>query len=1071
MENMKEITHSDIEAIIRRDEKSGQMDENRKIIMSNNYSKEELLAKNTPSESKLLANKADMPQSKATTMMKRIQKQRYADLSVQDLGVLNRLIKDYECSVDLYSIAFAGEDHPIFNRLIELANKYPNRRFIANAIRDKIDEKKEEIQMSIDTQKGNLALIQECEVIQNDYPYQWEEKIIEDLGERALNLFKGATAEKVQKNIDKLENNKKEVDKWKRLASKIKEKNTKSNVELKNNLYYEILDELERVYELSQNVGHVVDYKAEIDTGGFSKNDIYSSLARELERQVGLCEDADTHNLYYSNNEGRLVPYQLNRQFLKYINENTTFYKYDKNGNRQFKKGDIISAKALFNEVPDYCNKVQYRNQSLIGFNNCFYNIDTNTTVALNPKIPVMPLRNCKTELYLDEEIEDNPMKEIFQKCFTEEDRKTLLAYIGCCLYDHGYTQRQESLFIMGKGGTGKGLSIEEYLPTPTGWVQMKDLKVGDKLFDEKGNICSVTYKSPVHNIDCYKITFENGYEMIVDKEHRWFTKTENAKKMTVQNTEDMYNRMSKSHRKRDSFYFAINTAEPLQLDEKDFIIPPYTLGAWLGDGTQAEGIITNQINDNQIIKEIEKDGFITNRTGVDNNLRVYIHKLKDKLGYINVLNNKHIPQEYLRGNYQQRLSLLQGIMDTDGSIDKNGSCKITWASKQMIKELRELLFSLGIKSNINEKQVQLEGWDKPRIYYRLHFKTRLPVFRLKRKKDRIPDYPLRKTQYTRYIKKIEPVESVPTQCIQVDSPNHLFLAGKEFIPTHNTTLTKAICSIFYDVGNQLVSKLKSSNEFGLSVFADNDIIIIDEIQSAHADFCNYLKNISGGGNLPVEKKHHDTIVIPATNVPRMILIGNNFSKPLYKESGNAGINRRILIVIPTQPIQDLGFKWDELVQDSCKQWLAQEATKEYIAQGLHESSKPIGTDKDGASYISEVQKEERLKMCVYPERFFLERHFEYLQDENGNPIMSETISYDDLFDFVANEIDSHMVESTCKKDASNMFIGEVREALKIPEGHYTKNYNGVLTFTSVRPKTDEAIDFIAKRNGDDLNE
>ena len=741
MENMKEITHSDIEAIISRDEESGQMEKNQKLIMSMNHSPEELIAKNTPSESKLLANKADMPQSKATTMMKRIQKQRYADLSVQDLGVLNRLIKDYECSVDLYSIAFAGEDHPIFNRLIELANKYPNRRFIANAIRDKIDEKKEEIQMSIDTQKGNLALIQECEVIQNDYPYQWEEKIIEDLGERALNLFKGATVEKVQKNIDKLENNKKEVDKWKRLASKIKEKNTKSNVELKNNLYYEILNELERVYELSQNVGHVVDYKAEIDTGGFSKNDIYSSLARELERQVGLCEDADTHNFYYSNNEGRLVPYQLNRQILKYINENTIFYKYDKNGNRQFKKGDIINAKALFNEVPDYCNEVQYRNQSLIGFNNCFYNIDTNNTVALNPKVPILPLRNCKTELYLDEEIEDNPMKEIFQKCFTEEDRKTLLAYIGCCLYDHGYTQRQESLFLMGKGGTGK------------------------------------------------------------------------------------------------------------------------------------------------------------------------------------------------------------------------------------------------------------------------------------------------------------------------------------------TTLTKAICSIFYDVGNQLVSKLKSSNEFGLSVFADNDIIIIDEIQSAHKDFANYLKNISGGGNLPVEKKHHDTIVIPATNVPRMILIGNNFSKPLYQESGNAGINRRILIVIPTQPIQDLGFKWDELVQDSCKQWLVQEATKEYIAQGLHESSKPIGTDKDGASYISEVQKEERLKMCVYPERFFLERHFEYLQDENGNPIMSETISYDDLFDFVANEIDSHMVESTCKKDASNMFIGEVREALKIPEGHYTKNYNGVLTFTSVRPKTDEAIDFIAKRNGDDLNE
>lgn len=738
MKNIKIQTEEDVLRLLQESEENGQMDEIREMIASSNHTPEELLAKNTPSKSKLLANKADMPQSKATTMMKRIQKQRYADLSVQDLGVLNRLIKDYECSVNLYSIVFAGEDHPVFNRLINLANQYPNRRFIANAIRDKIDEKKDEIQMEIDVQKSNLSLIQKCESIKDAYPYQWEEKIIEDVGERALNLFKGATSEKVQKNIDNLENNKKEVEKWKRLATKIKEKNTKSNVELKNNLYYEILDELERVYELCQNVGHIVDYKAEIDTGGFNKSDIHSSLARELERQVGLCEEPHTHNLFYSNNEGRLVPYQLNRQFLRYINENTTFYKYDKSGNRQFKKGDIISAKALFTEVPDYCNKFQYRNQSLVGFNNCFYNIDTNTTVALNPKVPILPLKNCKTELYLDEEIEDNPMKQIFQKCFSDEDRKALLAYIGCCLYDHGYTQRQESLFLMGKGGTGK------------------------------------------------------------------------------------------------------------------------------------------------------------------------------------------------------------------------------------------------------------------------------------------------------------------------------------------TTLTKAICSIFYDVGNQLVSKLKSSNEFGLSVFADNDVIIIDEIQSAHKDFANYLKNISGGGNLPIEKKHHDTIVIPATNVPRMFLIGNNFSKPLYQESDNAGINRRILIVIPTQPIQDLGFKWDELVQSSCKQWLVQEATKEYIAQGLHESSKAIGTDKNGASYISEVQKEERLKACVYPERFFIEKHFEYIQDENGNPDMSETISYDDLFDFVANEIDLHMLESTCKKDASNMFIGEVREALKIPEGHYTKNYNGVLTFTSVKPKTDEAIEFIAKRHGDD---
>ena len=109
--------------------------------------------------------------------------------------------------------------------------------------------------------------------------------------------------------------------------------------------------------------------------------------------------------------------------------------------------------------------------------------------------------------------------------------------------------------------------------------------------------------------------------------------------------------------------------------------------------------------------------------------------------------------------------------------------------------------------------------------------------------------------------------------------------------------------------------------------------------------------------------------------------------------------------------------------------------------------------------------------MCVYPERYFVEKHFEYIEDEYGNCDMSETVTYDDMFDFISKEIADRMVESTCKKEAPNMFIGEVKKALNMPEDHYTKNYNGVLTFTSVVPKTEEAIEFLAKRNGDDLNE
>ena len=113
------------------------------------------------------------------------------------------------------------------------------------------------------------------------------------------------------------------------------------------------------------------------------------------------------------------------------------------------------------------------------------------------------------------------------------------------------------------------------------------------------------------------------------------------------------------------------------------------------------------------------------------------------------------------------------------------------------------------------------------------------------------------------------------------------------------------------------------------------------------------LKNISSADDLPVEKKHFDTISIPAENVPRMFLIGNNFSKKLYEESDSEGVNRRILIVIPTMPIQDLGYQWKELIQPSCQQWVVQSAIEEYKAQNLHKIAIPIGYEN-----ISDAEKD-----------------------------------------------------------------------------------------------------------------
>lgn len=647
-------------------------------------------------------------------------------LSREELGVYNRMLTDFEAMQLTQRVIFPGANHPIFNRFFELANKYPNRDFIVTSLRKKVDEKIDLIKFEIKTQRHNIDLIHKCEDMIDKYPDTWEEEV----DKKMAYLYRVTTVDDIEQKIEQLNKDINEVNKWfVCLKKKIDDKPSRTTAKVKNNLYYEIFNEFDRIYDFCINVGGVAQYKANIMVDSFNKQDLYSSLTRELEKQVGLCEEPYTHNFYYSNGEGRLIPYELNRQFLQYINENTTFIKYDGKKN-QYKSGNIINSKVLFDEVPLYCNKIQYRNPNLVGFNNCFYDIENNEVVKLNPQVPIMPLKNTKVELYLKDEnkIERNPMQHIFEDCFTKEDARTILAYLGCALFDKGYTQRQESLFLMGRGGTGK------------------------------------------------------------------------------------------------------------------------------------------------------------------------------------------------------------------------------------------------------------------------------------------------------------------------------------------STFTKAICSIFYNVGHQLVGKFKDSNEFGLSVFADSDVVIVDEIQSAPKEFANKLKNISSSDALPVEKKHFDTISIPAENVPRMFLIGNNFSKRLYEESDNEGVRRRILIVIPTKPIQSLGYQWKQLIQPSCQQWLVQEAIEEYKKQCLHKKAIPIGSNPDDA-YITDGNKNKRLEMCVYPEQFFVKEHFEiaYISDETIDN--DELIKYSDMFDFIKKCIDEHMVESTCKQSASNMFIGEVNKALKLDD-HRTRTINGEYYFTGIVPKSEEAIKY-----------
>lgn len=361
--------------------------------------------------------------------------------------------------------------------------------------------------------------------------------------------------------------------------------------------------------------------------------------------------------------------------------------------------------------------------------------------------------------------------------------------------------------------GSGKALALNTPLPTPEGWTTMGDVQVGDWLFDETGQACRVTFATPVmRGRPCYRVTFSDGEEIICDAEHLWTVEDIYCRRNPITlDTATMAGRVRVGHRPdRIEHRYAIPLAKPLQIPGYDLPIPPYVLGLWLGNGDTCSSRITNHAADQEELEQhVRWSGeFLDRRPSGDQGLArcgvltqtrsipTCMVSMRRRLRTLGLLGNKHIPAIYLRGSASDRLELLQGLMDTDGSVNGHGHCEITLKANQLALDLRELLASLGIKFGVSEKWVMLEG-RRMGPYHRFCFVAfdDLPVFRLARKRRHLPPPGARKLPARRrFITEIEPVPSVPVRCIQVDSPSHLYLAGRKMVPTHNTTLCETAC-------------------------------------------------------------------------------------------------------------------------------------------------------------------------------------------------------------------------------------------------------------------------------------
>jgi replicative DNA helicase len=355
---------------------------------------------------------------------------------------------------------------------------------------------------------------------------------------------------------------------------------------------------------------------------------------------------------------------------------------------------------------------------------------------------------------------------------------------------------------IAGRPSMGKALSLDTPIPTPAGWTTMAALRVGDQVFDDQGRPCTVVFATPVmHGRECFEVVFSDGEAIVADAEHQWSVWDRAARRSLVHHASSRgprdlnpYRgtcrlprgrwafRLEHGHVRRDRpsvlttrqmsgslfvddgrrLNYSIPTCGALQYPWRELPIDPYLFGAWLGDGDSRRAVVTTA--DREIAAEPAGAG----------------HE-------VGVLANEHVPQIYLESDVGQRLALLQGLMDADGSMDANGYAELCTTSERLADGVRELATGLGIKVEVTAGRATLNGGDcGPK--YRVRFKTALPVFRQARKAERQTPVGARSECRSRYVREIRPVGSVPVRCIQVDSPSHLYLAGRACIPTHNTS-------------------------------------------------------------------------------------------------------------------------------------------------------------------------------------------------------------------------------------------------------------------------------------------
>ena len=448
-------------------------------------------------------------------------------------------------------------------------------------------------------------------------------------------------------------------------------------------------------------------------------------------------------------------------------------------------------------------------------------------------------------------------------------------------------TRPKFSFLSTGSTGVGKSIPDTWDVPAPVsgGYVKNGDLKPGDFVYNRVGKPVRVDSIHPQGLRTVYRITLADGRQINCARDHLWTYKNRvgNGSKTwkTVTTEELMKKQLARPCAGgRVAYGYVIPQNEAVERDAINYKLDPYAMGAVIGNGILGTYGFEFSSDDRETVAQLEtifglpakkkKTGYTWYFVVSENEKNDKLLQTRDILQEVPELigkksGEKFIPDIYKFGSIEQRWALIQGLFDTDGTIQGSSRFNVSYSttSERLAHDVQEVLWSLGIMSSIKPHSNKRDWNESETFDYHVHVKVqnkdKAKFFRLPRKLERAMKarevVKAREKKFdTVAIKSIEKLYyKEPMTCIMVDDPEHLYLAGREHIVTHNTELAKIISETMmiplkrFDMsryGDPAMAKEFADALFHAAWSTPNAYILIDEVEKSSKRAMNILLQV-----------------------------------------------------------------------------------------------------------------------------------------------------------------------------------------------------------------------------------